>query len=230
MPRRPRPLALDRTHVVGVIHSAASLRLAAQLAPGAVDVLEIRLDTLTDALDELRATLTSLRSPLLFTARHPREGGQSGMSAGTRRGLLEEFLPRASAVDLELRSFGEMAGLVAQIRQLGVPLILSHHDFRQTPSMKRLSVLTARARRAGADVFKIAATANHPADLARLLTLFPAVKSPRLSAMAMGEFGRVSRLLLAQAGSVLNYGYLDRASVPGQWPAVLLKQRLGELA
>jgi 3-dehydroquinate dehydratase len=47
--------------------------------------------------------------------------------------------------------------------------------------------------------------------------------------MGMGRFGKISRLLLAQTGSVLNYGYLDRPNASGQWEAVLLKKRLAEL-
>ncbi len=45
----------------------------------------------------------------------------------------------------------------------------------------------------------------------------------------MGPLGKVSRLLFAAAGSVLNYGYLDRPQVAGQWEATVLKQRLREL-
>ena len=37
--------------------------------------------------------------------------------------------------------------------------------------------------------------------------------------MGMGAFGQVSRLVLACAGSVLNYGYLDKPNAPGQWEA-----------
>ena len=44
--------------------------------------------------------------------------------------------------------------------------------------------------------------------------------------MGMGEFGRVSRLALAKAGSVLNYGYLDEPNAPGQWEARELRQLL----
>jgi 3-dehydroquinate dehydratase-1 len=47
--------------------------------------------------------------------------------------------------------------------------------------------------------------------------------------MGMGALGRVSRLLLAQLGSVLNYGYLDQATVPGQWPAARLRELIREL-
>ena len=53
--------------------------------------------------------------------------------------------------------------------------------------------------------------------------------APALSVMGMGAYGKVSRLVFARAGSVLNYGFLDRVQVPGQWPAELLKARLAEL-
>jgi 3-dehydroquinate dehydratase-1 len=45
----------------------------------------------------------------------------------------------------------------------------------------------------------------------------------------MGPLGRISRLVLAAAGSRLNYGYLDRPQVPGQWPAAELARRIGEV-
>jgi len=46
----------------------------------------------------------------------------------------------------------------------------------------------------------------------------------------MGTWGKLSRLTLGAAGSVLNYGYLDAANATGQWPARLLKTRLQEVA
>jgi 3-dehydroquinate dehydratase-1 len=39
----------------------------------------------------------------------------------------------------------------------------------------------------------------------------------------------VSRLALAAAGSCLNYGYLDRRQVPGQWPAERLMELIKEV-
>jgi 3-dehydroquinate dehydratase-1 len=47
--------------------------------------------------------------------------------------------------------------------------------------------------------------------------------------MGMGPLGKVSRLVLAAAGSRLNYGYLDKPQVPGQWPAPELVRRLEEV-
>ena len=38
--------------------------------------------------------------------------------------------------------------------------------------------------------------------------------------------GRSSRLLFAECGSALNYGWLHRPNVPGQWSALELKKML----
>ena len=87
----------------------------------------------------------------------------------------------------------------------------------------------AAARTARADIFKLAAMAQKPADLTTLLSFLTGAKAGNLSVMGMGAFGKISRLLFARAGSLLNYGYLDQAQVPGQWEATLLKQRVAEV-
>jgi 3-dehydroquinate dehydratase-1 len=45
----------------------------------------------------------------------------------------------------------------------------------------------------------------------------------------MGPLGKLSRLVLAKAGSCLNYGYLNTPNAPGQWPAARLKTLLEEI-
>jgi len=225
----PTPIDLQRRNVVAVVHSTPGLKLAMKLEPAAVDLIEIRLDTLNPSLSGLESALAGLRHPLILTARHPQEGGQHGLSPAERSALLKQFLPFASAIDIELRSVERMGGVMQMARNRGVAIIVSHHNFHSTPSPARLHELARRALLARADIFKLAAHVESPADLATLITFFTKQKRMPLSVMAMGGLGRVSRLLFGQIGSVLNYGYLDRAAVSGQWPAVLLKQRLKEL-
>jgi 3-dehydroquinate dehydratase I len=48
--------------------------------------------------------------------------------------------------------------------------------------------------------------------------------------VGMGPLAAVSRLLCAQCGSVLNYGYLgETPTAPGQWDAASLKAAIGRL-
>jgi len=175
----------------------------------------------------MRRLITDRPCPVVITCRRPADGGKYAGSEEQRLLLLRTAIAEGvEYVDLE-------ADIASAIPRFGrTQRIISHHDFHKTPSLARLRTLCQAARRAGADVFKVAAVADKARDVAVLLDFLTERRaaSPALAVMGMGAFGKVSRLVFAQAGSVLNYGYLDRPQVPGQWPAELLKQRLAELA
>jgi len=216
--------------IVGSVHTAVGLRKAARLRPaGGIDVVEVRLDCLVGCRGLTTDALRDIRLPILLTARHPREGGAGRLSAPRRRELLEEFLSLASWVDVELRSASEMAGVLKAARNRQVATILSFHDFVRTPGQAKLAALPREAARLGADVCKIAVQLRNASELARLLLLQARAKG-NLATMGMGSFGKISRLVLPLAGSCLVYGFIDRAQVPGQWPAELLAQRLREVS
>lgn len=214
--------------VVGTLHTAAGWRLARRARPDGCDLLELRLDCLPAGLVDKPAA-ASLPQPLLVTARHPAEGGAGRLAAARRRERLEQWLPWAAAVDVELRSAGALAGLLETARRRGVIRVISFHDFRRTPAESVLRRIISRARAGGAEVVKIATTLRSAADLGVLLRVQASTRTP-LATMGMGPLGKVSRLVLAAAGSCLNYGYLDRPQVPGQWPAAELAKRIREVA
>ena len=216
--------------IVGTVHSPGSLRSALRLRPGDVDFLELRVDHFAGDPGSLLKAAPRLPAPLIVTVRHPDEGGARPLESRQRRQLFAEFLPVANCIDIELRSAAGFAGIIAQARAAGVGVIVSDHHFHCTPSLRSLAARLQRAILARADIFKIAALAANPSDVATLLALLAKPAPIPLSVMGMGRFGRVSRLLFAQAGSVLNYGYLDKPNASGQWEATLLKKRIGELA
>jgi len=216
--------------VVGTVHSPESLRAARKLPAGAVDWLELRVDHFSAQPDVLLASLPALQARCIVTVRDPAEGGQNRLSRRRRAELYAAFLPHAAAIDVELRNVRAMAPIVAAARERDVKVIVSAHDFAATPSAARLKEIVRCATAAGADIIKIAARADDVAALHRLLALL-AGKTPRpLSVMAMGRYGKVSRLLFAQAGSVLNYAYLGTANASGQWSVRGFRARLAELA
>ena len=152
------------------------------------------------------------------------------MTVRERRELYAAFLDTATLVDIELRYAASMAETIHLAREKGVGLILSHHDFRRTPSLAKLRTLARRAREAGADIFKVAAMTYTARDLAVLMEFLASEKTRLpLSVMGMGAYGKVSRLVLAQTGSILNYGFLGTPNASGQWPVETLKLRLGEI-
>lgn len=214
--------------VVATAHTAKGLRQAVRLRSGDVGYVEVRLDALGTGEDHLKAALESLRVPVLLTARHPTEGGAQRLSAAERRSFLQAFLLKSAAVDVELRSVAAMSAVLENARRRKIQRVISFHDFRGTPPLPRLREILRRGVRAGADIVKIATRLRGADDLATLLLLQSVAKTP-LATMGMGPLGKVSRLVLAAAGSRLNYGYLDKPQVTGQWPALELVERLEEV-
>jgi len=216
-------------NVVAAVHSPGALRCALKARPSDVDFLEIRVDNFAHDLDPLLAALPRLQVPLLVTVRHPAEGGINNLGFAQRRELYRHFLPYASLIDIELRSFEKLAGTIEEAREAGVQVIASAHYFHSTPSTANIQRLIGKAHKAGADICKVAALADTQAALGQLLGVLSRKLPLPVSVMGMGRFGKISRLLLAQAGSVLNYGYLDKPNASGQWEARTLKSRLSEL-
>ncbi|MFV1993990.1 MAG: type I 3-dehydroquinate dehydratase [Verrucomicrobiales bacterium] len=193
------------------------------------DLVEFRLDSLSRATSGLAEIIERVPIPVIITARHPAEGGDHSLSSDERRRLLSTFLPHADVIDVELRALPEFGPILEEARKAGVSVILSHHDLDQTPAPAELRQIVQRAADAGADVAKVATRLANTADLFALTELFEQPPPIPTSAMGMGELGRVSRLLLAQCGSRLNYGYLARSNAPGQWPAARLKELIAEI-
>ncbi len=212
--------------VVGTVHSPGSLQQALRLRLGQVDLLEIRVDHFADDPRTLLRTLPRLAFPLLITGRHPSEGGANDLNVARRRALMMEFLPFAQWIDVELRSVKQFGSILDMARERGIKVVISNHHFHSTPSGARLDALARQAKQAGADIFKLATFTKDLTDIATLSLFLARRHGLPLSVMGMGPFGKVSRLLFAQGGSVLNYGYLDQPNATGQWEATLLKQRL----
>lgn len=232
--KQARLLVIDGTaKVVGSIGSLEDLRQTnASDVRAACDIAEIRLDLVLSENDGVEAApwrhLEDV--PLLFTLRRQDEGGARAIDAAARMALLEAVFEHAACIDLEVASMGEMAALVKTMATRGLPWIASYHDFDQVPDASILADAARRSRDAGASGFKVAAMLRYPADLARLADFQLADHGLPVATMGMGPLAAVSRLLCAQCGSVLNYGYLGKtATAPGQWDASSLQQAIARL-
>jgi len=205
--------------LVGVIASPADLRLALAMRQPP-DLFELRLDCLVGSLDKFVPKIDRLPAPIIITARDSREGGAGDLSHRQRGNLLTRFLVCASYIDVELRNARAFKPVLDYARKRKVRRILSFHDFKSTPAAGVLRAKAMQAKKAGADIFKIACRVDEPRQLARLVD-FVLEKNPQLpiSAMGIGKLGAASRLLLARCGSALNYGSLYQSKVEGQ-PAI----------
>jgi 3-dehydroquinate dehydratase-1 len=215
-----------------VVGSVQSLNQLACLQPvelkGLCDILEVRLDGMPSHIDTLNIELDRFNDfPLLFTARCASEGGLSDLSSRERAKLLTEVSKRAAWIDVELASYADMKDTLHQIRSEGVGLILSYHNFTETPQTSQLQDIVDLAGEA--DIIKIAVQHNNASDLTRCVETLQNNDHP-MSMMGMGPLAPVSRLLYVQHGSLLNYGYLGNTeTAPGQWPAKLLREAIATL-
>lgn len=228
-------ILLEEGHprVVGSFGSASDLHDATTPAVSeSCDIAEIRLDLLSGSDQQVESTLWSHLAgiPLLFTARRIEEGGAHALSPAARMDLLRAALDQAAWVDIEVASVPEMGALLAELAERAIPWIASYHDFEKLPDTAALEHAANQAKQAGAAVFKAAARLASPADVARLAGFQLADHGLPVATMGMGPLAPVSRLLCAQCGSVLNYGYLgNTATAPGQWDSALLKTAISRL-
>jgi 3-dehydroquinate dehydratase-1 len=215
--------------VAGSVVDDASLAFAGSAAVAErCDFVEFRADALSPAPERLTAAMQSCPVPALLTVRSHTEGGLAALSLEDRQDLFQRLLPCAQLVDVEIAHLTALSGIVGAARQSGVVVVASFHDFHGTPDRSVLEDLAAQAMAGGADAVKFATTLHDSADLATLAALQESSPTP-MATMGMGPLGRVSRLLLASLGSVLNYGYLDQPTIHGQWPARRLRELIQEL-
>lgn len=226
-------LASDQPRVAGSLGSSLEMAgVDAETARISCDIVEIRLDLLADVHGNPdRSAWSHLDGlPLLFTARRIDEGGALPLDPATRMELLRSVLDQAALIDIEVASIGEMGALIQTLGEREIPWIASYHDFSRLPDNAALVHAARLAKIAGASAFKVAARLHSPADLARLAEFQLEDHGLPVSTMGMGALAAVSRLLCAQCGSVLNYGFLGKtATAPGQWDSSLLKTAVSKL-
>lgn len=212
--------------IVGVISSSADLRRAVRMR-NLPDLFELRLDAAVTRIEELQDAIGKLGAPLIMAARHPREGGCNELSSRERRGLLRQFLAHAACVDIELRSAASLAPILDQARAKRIRVIVSFHDFSDTPGPAQSDDFVRAAHSLSADFLKIATRTDTHAQLTRLLDFFERHRAEmKIAAMGMGRLGRISRLELARRGSVLNYAHLGTPQSAGQLSITQLRHIL----
>ncbi len=188
--------------------TTAELRRRRDAASAAgADLVELRLDSVSDP--DVTAALAGRRGPVIVTCRPEWEGGAFKDSEGERKKILDCALQRgAEYVDLELKAAftPELIGSTG-----GKRIVLSSHDFQGVPKDLTERVRTMRA--AGAEIVKVAITANSLADNLQLLQL---ERARNTVLIAMGPVGAPTRILAAHFHS--HWTYAGDAHAPGMIP------------
>jgi 3-dehydroquinate dehydratase-1 len=205
-------LELERS-IVAVIGNN-SLNCAKKAKKLGADILEIRIDLLdVDARTALSKT-KKLDLPVIITNRMKQEGGTWDGSEDERIRLLLSLLPLADAVDIELCAQKRDA-VVKKIKTEGKTVIISTHDFQNTPEPDAMAGIIKESFEAGADIAKLAVMPQTLLDVLHLLEV-TLRSNGKVCTIAMGNIGRHSRVVAPIYGSVMTYGYVDKPTAPGQ--------------
>ena len=196
---------------------------------GRTDFLELRIDQFQKINPAYVTRIIKSRKksglPLILTIRAREEGGGRFIPDKARLRLFNSAVSLVDALDIELNS-----AILAQVIKIAhsnkKPVIVSYHNFKTTPGIKKLKSIALRAKRQGADIIKIAVKAGKTTDVATLLEFTLGHKQRNLVTISLGKTGAISRLSFPLAGSLLTYTYLDRPFGPGQLPLALLQKHL----
>jgi 3-dehydroquinate dehydratase type I len=192
--------------------TAEALRLIEKAENAHADLIEVRLDCLKDynALGDVAAH--GKTSKIATNKLYSRHGKFSGTETEQLQLLLNAAKNGFEYVDIEL-SIPKLKETVKELKLLSVKPIVSFHDFAETPSLSELNNILEREIASGADVCKIVTTAKRIEDNLVLLNFAsPASSKAKVVCFAMGELGKVSRLLSPLFGGYFTFASLERGS------------------
>ena len=172
------------------------------------DFAEIRLDLSLINEDDIRAIFSSSNKKLIATCR---EGDYTKKERINR--LKAAMESGAKYVDIEMEEAPEYRQSLFDIaKKNGCNVIISHHNFNNTPDKNKLDEIVAECNNYGADIVKLVTTANTPADCAKILSLYNS-ECDNLVAFAMGRAGQISRLACLYLGAPFSYASASDSKV-----------------
>ena len=183
--------------------------------------------------------------PLIFTLRSVEQGGMLQLSQAKKAeiyqmvaqsglaGLIDVELPVAaqSAEDICEESGLSLREQIDEIHAFGGKVICSYHEFDRMLSPEEILEKIQIMQAAGADVFKIAAMAVTKEDAENLLKTTAFLHQNGIGPlvmMAMGEWGKTTRVAAGRYGSCITFAAGQEASAPGQVDAFTMLKWLND--
>ncbi|MEG9436546.1 shikimate dehydrogenase [Edaphobacter sp. HDX4] len=178
--------------------------------------LEFRLDYLDkplNAIPKLKQFFADNTAATgIATCRREENGGKfTGTLAAEMEILCKAAVSGFHIVDVELESAEALKkGELQKLRDTGVALIISHHDFTAT---KDLDKIYERMAPFQPDLYKIVPTAKNLSDNVTLMRFMERMRDEaNIIGICMGDAGIISRVLGLRAGSAFTFA----AATPGE--------------
>ena len=182
------------------------------------DYIEIRLDFLK--MEQVPIALEIIKKDLnriVCTLRPKTEGGKFSGTEKERISIIKliaEYSP--FLLDIEYNTLKKNKELLKYLKTTKTKLLVSWHDFKKTPKSIELKNQINQMSKFSSNV-KIVSTAKSTEDATRMLELYSKKGKNNLISFAMGDAGRISRILCLYLGSPYTYVSLGKAVAPGQF-------------
>jgi len=182
------------------------------------DYIEIRLDFLK--MEQVPIALEIIKKDLnriVCTLRPKTEGGKFSGTEKERISIIKliaEYNP--FLLDIEYNTLKKNKELLKYLKTTKTKLLVSWHDFKKTPKSIELKNQINQMSKFSSNV-KIVSTAKSTEDATRMLELYNKKGKNNLISFAMGDAGRISRILCLYLGSPYTYVSLGKAVAPGQF-------------
>ncbi len=189
------------------------------------DYVEVRFDFLK--IEQIPEAIEMIKKDLnriVCTLRPKMEGGKFSGNEKERIAILKliaEYNP--FLLDVEFNTLKRNLSLVKYLKSTKTKLLVSWHDFKKTPSSAKLKKKMEQMTKFSSNV-KIVSTAKSTNDSNRMLELYSKKGKTNLISFAMGDFGRISRILCLYLGSPYTYVSLGKAIAPGQFSVDEIKK------
>jgi len=205
--------------------SVAKLVTEAKKALRRSDYAELRLDFLiTNKIPECLDSAKPYLKRCVCTLRPRSEGGRFSGKEPERISILKliaEYDPYL--LDVEYNTLRKNPGLYQYLKRRNTNILVSWHDFSKTPN-KQVLMTMLRKMHSFSDNVKIVTTARTIEDTLRVLSLYKRPRKENMIAFAMGDYGRMSRILCTRLGSPFTYVSLGRPIAPGQFSLDEMKE------
>lgn len=179
------------------------------------DLIELRLDFINNIHNnKIKSLIENSPKPVIVTCRPAKFGG---MFKGKEKDRLKLFKSAieggADFIDIEFGS--EIADKIINDNTKS-KIIISHHDFKETPSLENLNLIYNKIKELNPDLVKIVTTANSINDNFKIFEFLEGKNN--LIAFCMEQKGEISRILAPKFGSRFTYASLEKEkeSAPGQ--------------
>ena len=182
------------------------------------DYVEIRFDFLkAEQIPQVLENVKKDLKKIVCTLRPKSEGGKFDGNERERISILKliaEYNP--FLLDVEFNTMKKEKSLVKYLKMTKTNLLISGHDFKKTPNFTELKKKLNQMSKYSSNV-KIVTTAKTTDDSTRVLQLYNKKGKTNLIAFAMGDSGRISRILSLYLGSPYAYVSLGKPIAPGQF-------------